>query len=105
MKAFYLLGALAIVLILVMLNRKKIRFGLPHILLGLLLWFAIFHSGIHATVAGVVFALLIPRHLLNSFQHALHHPVNFIIIPVFALANTAILLPENPGAALTSSLS
>jgi NhaA family Na+:H+ antiporter len=104
-KAFYLLGAVAIILILHMLNREKVKFGIAHILLGLLLWFAIFNSGIHATVAGVIFALMIPRHLLGNFRHKLHHIVNFGIIPIFALANTAIIFPENTGAALTSSLS
>lgn len=104
-KAFYLLGAVAIILILHLLNRQKVKFGILHILFGLLLWYAIFNSGIHATVAGVIFALLIPRQLLGHIRHQLHHPVNFIIIPVFALANTAIIFPENAGAALTSSLS
>jgi NhaA family Na+:H+ antiporter len=104
-KAFYLLGAVAIILILYLLNRQKVKFGLLYILFGLLLWYAIFNSGIHATVAGVIFALLIPRHLLGHIRHQLHHPVNFIIIPIFALANTAIIFPENAGAALTSSLS
>jgi len=104
-KAFYLLGAVAIILILHLLNRQKVKFGVLHILFGLLLWYAIFNSGIHATVAGVIFALLIPRQLLGHIRHQLHHPVNFIIIPFFALANTAIIFPENAGAALTSSLS
>lgn len=104
-KAFYLLGAVAIILILHLLNRQKVKFSILHILFGLLLWYAIFNSGIHATVAGVIFALLIPRQLLGHIRHQLHHPVNFIIIPVFALANTAIIFPENAGAALTSSLS
>lgn len=104
-KAFYLLGAVAIILIVYMLNRQKVKFGILHILLGLLLWYAIFNSGIHATVAGVIFALLIPRHLLGHLRHQLHYIVNFVIIPIFALANTAIIFPENAGAALTSSLS
>lgn len=104
-KAFYLLGAVAIILIMYMLNRQKVKFGILHILFGLLLWYAIFNSGIHATVAGVIFALLIPRHLLGHLRHQLHYIVNFVIIPIFALANTAIIFPENAGAALTSSLS
>lgn len=104
-KAFYLLGAVAIILIVYLLNRQKVKFGILHILFGLLLWYAIFNSGIHATVAGVIFALLVPQRLLGHFRHQLHHVVNFIIIPIFALANTAIIFPENAGAALTSSLS
>ncbi|PZR26128.1 MAG: Na+/H+ antiporter NhaA [Citrobacter freundii] len=104
-KMFYLVGALAIIATLIMLNRQKIRFGIWHLLLGLLLWYAVFNSGIHATVAGVVFAWMIPASKLELFKHKLHYPVNFLIVPVFALANTAIILPENIGTSLSGSLS
>ena len=104
-KLFYLFGAMAIILTLIMLNRQKIRFGIWHSLLGLLLWYAVFNSGIHATVAGVIFAWMVPAAKLELFKHRLHYPVNFLIVPVFALANTAIILPENIGETLTGSLS
>lgn len=104
-KMFYLFGAIAIIATLILLNRQKIRFGIWHLLLGLLLWYAVFNSGIHATVAGVVFAWMIPASKLESFQHKLHYPVNFLIVPIFALANTAIILPENIGPSLSGSLS
>lgn len=95
LQSWYLLGCALIVLILWILNRAKIKFGILHWLLGILLWYCMFHSGIHATIAGVIFALLVPVDLLTKFELRFHKPVYFIIMPVFALANTAIALPQN----------
>lgn len=74
--------------------KRQVRFSL-RLLLGIVLWYLIFNSGIHATVAGVIFAFTIPMKELVHLEHKLHEVVNFIIIPIFALANTAILLPGN----------
>lgn len=104
-QALYLGGAVGMLGLLYLLNRLHVRFGIWHILLGILLWYAIFNSGIHATVAGVLFAWMVPATKLDAFQHKLHYPVNFVIVPIFALANTAIIFPENISAALTGSLS
>lgn len=60
--------------------------------LGLFLWYFMFRSGIHASIAGVALAFTIPVKELGNLEHTLHIPVNFIILPVFALANTAIRL-------------
>jgi NhaA family Na+:H+ antiporter len=62
-------------------------------------------AGIHATVAGVVFAFLMPVNLLSKWELRLNKPVYFFIVPLFALANTAILLPTNSMEALGSTLS
>lgn len=75
------------------------------LLFGLVLWFCMYHSGIHATVAGVVFALLLPEGLLHEYEKKLHLFVNFIIIPVFVLANTSITLPSDVMGAFSSTLS
>jgi NhaA family Na+:H+ antiporter len=72
--------------------------------LSLLLWYLIFNSGIHATVAGVLFAFTIPLRELSHVEHKLHVPVNFLILPIFALANTAIVLPGNIVASLNNTL-
>ncbi len=79
----------------IVLAAKK-NMALPiRILLALALWYLVFNSGIHATVAGVIFAFTIPMKELVHLEHKLHTVVNFAIIPIFALANTAILLPGN----------
>lgn len=74
-------------------------------LLSLALWYCMFNSGIHATVAGVLFAFLIPVKQLSSFEMKLHAPVYFLIMPLFALANTAIVFPPNIAEALNGNLS
>ena len=102
---FYLVGVVLIVVILWLINQTQLKFGIIHWLLGICLWYCMFHSGIHATVAGVVFALMIPTRLLSTLELRFHKPVNFIIMPVFALANTAIEFPENSINVLNSTLS
>lgn len=104
-QVMYLLGCLLVTAILYALNRFKVKFGTINWILGLLLWYCMFNSGIHATVAGVIFAMLVPTDILHKYELKLHAPVYFIIMPVFALANTAILFPENPIQALNCTLS
>ncbi len=104
-KYLYIIGVLISALVLWFLNYKKVKFGYLNLIIGVLLWYCMFNSGIHATVAGVVFAMFVPVKLLHRFEMKLHTPVYFIILPLFALANTAIVFPNNMGAALTSSLS
>lgn len=79
-------------------------FGFIQFLLAFLLWCCIYNSGIHATVSGVIFAFFIPTAMLHKFEQLLHRPVNFIIIPLFALANTAIIFPPHFGAVINTSL-
>jgi Na+:H+ antiporter, NhaA family len=58
----------------------------------LLLWYCVYMSGVHATIAGVVSAFFIPIRNVEKYEHVLHQPVNYLILPVFALANTTIAL-------------
>jgi len=104
-KALFLLGAALIMGILWLLNKKGVPFGKYHYLLGVLLWYLIFNSGIHATIAGVLFAFMVPQHKLTDLEHSLHNYVNFLILPIFALANTAIVLNMPLGEALATPLS
>jgi NhaA family Na+:H+ antiporter len=99
----YLIFAAFVIAGLYLLMRYKI-FGFWNFLLGISLWYCFFNSGIHATVAGVIFAFCIPMDKLNTIEHAIHKPVNFLIIPLFALANTAILLPTDFSVALYSPI-
>jgi Na+:H+ antiporter, NhaA family len=96
---FYLSLALGLFLILLLLNRMKVFSLWVYLPAGILLWYFLYRSGVHPTLSGVFLAFTIPfRKNMelqpSSFlQHVLHKPVNFIIIPLFALANTAIHLP------------
>ena len=138
-----LLGAGAVLLVLLALNRGRVMVLWPYLLLGVVLWYLVLRSGIHSTVAGVVLALAIPsvgrldafqfsaraRELLGAFdeaesgdglvitspgqrdalfaldaaasranapllrlEHALHGPVAWGVMPLFALANAGITL-------------
>ncbi|MGA9213291.1 Na+/H+ antiporter NhaA [Kaistella sp.] len=92
------LGLSAImVLILILLNFFKFKKHIFYIIPGLFLWYFMHHSGIHATIAGVLLAFTIPTNVskteispLEKLEQKLHLPVNFLIMPIFALANTNI---------------
>lgn len=105
LKVLYLVLSAVIVIVFYMLNKLKIKFGLWHILSSLLLWYCMFNSGIHATIAGVIAAFFVPVNNLEKLELKLHSPVYFLILPIFALANTAIIFPENFTTTLTNSLS
>lgn len=102
-KFWFLLAAAGISLGLYGLGRMK-YYGILSYMLGIALWYCFFQSGIHATLAGVIFALFIPAREQERVLHVLHKPVNFVIIPIFALANTAIVLPASILAALGNTL-
>jgi NhaA family Na+:H+ antiporter len=97
----YLLGALAVLAVLVVLNRVfRVMSLFPYLLGGALMWFLMFKSGVHATIAGVLLAFAIPfsakaedeKSPSHRLEHFLHKPVAFIILPIFALANTGIVI-------------
>ncbi|WP_214071343.1 Na+/H+ antiporter NhaA [Mucilaginibacter sp. dw_454] len=91
----YLAIALGIFLLLLLMNKLGVKHLAFYLIPGIVLWYFIHHSGIHATIAGVLTALAIPVSskkgpILSKLAHQLNTPVNFIIMPVFALANTNI---------------
>lgn len=82
---------------LLVLNKLKVKSLWIYIPLGICMWYFMLHSGIHATISGVLLAIVIPTFSksgstspANRLQHKLHYPVSFIILPLFALVNTAI---------------
>jgi len=91
--------AFLIFAILVLLNRMKIVSLGIYLLLGCVMWFCVYRSGIHATISGVLLAFAIPfghgdeKSPSSILQHWLHKPVTFLVLPLFALANTAITFP------------
>ena len=100
------LGAAGIILaLLVLLNRLKVRTLVPYLVLGLGLWFCVLESGVHATIAGVLLALTIPLERIENIEHTLRRPVNYVILPVFALCNTAIVFNGDLAPSLSTPLS
>ena len=88
---FGMLGiALLFVLVLFALNRFKVKYLFMYLIPAIGLWYFILRSGVHPTIAGVVAAMFIPKKMAHKLEISLHRPVNYYILPLFALANTAI---------------
>ena len=99
LSVWHFAGAMAVMALLLMLNRVfRVMSLLPYLLGGALMWFLMLKSGIHATIAGVMLAFAIPFSAKDEdatspshrLEHFLHKPVAFVILPIFALANTGI---------------
>lgn len=82
---------------LLLLNKLKVTYLSVYIILGVVMWYFMFKSGVHATLAGILLAFALPfgkgskTALSYKIQNALDEPVALIILPIFALANTAIV--------------
>ena len=100
----YLFMGGGLMFVLVLLNILKVKRYFIYMLLGIFLWYFMFQSGVHATIAGVLLAFAIPLHKIDELVHSLHDPVNFVILPLFALANTAIELPSSYNHIFTSDV-
>ncbi|HRH70273.1 MAG TPA: Na+/H+ antiporter NhaA [Flavobacteriales bacterium] len=94
---------------LLVLNRLQVFRLLPYLLIGAVMWYFMLRSGVHATITGVLVAFAIPfgkgdeRSISYRLEHALHKPVAFVIMPLFALANTCILFTGDWASALLST--
>lgn len=108
----YLISAIAIFCLLVVLNRFfRVMSLIPYLLGGALMWFLMLKSGVHATIAGVLLAFAIPFSAKDDdeespsyrLEHFLQKPVAFIILPIFALANTSIVIGPDWAQNLTSA--
>ena len=99
--AAYLAGALAVFAVLLALNlRWRVMVLAPYLVGGALMWYLMLRSGVHATIAGVLLAFAIPFSARSDdeaspshrLEHRLNRPVAFVVLPVFALANTGVVL-------------
>lgn len=96
------------------LNRLRVRRLLPYLILGGALWFFVYRSGIHATLAGVILAFTIPmdrtparpdgdaRSPLHRLEHGLHLPVGYLVVPIFGLANAGVPVLTLPAGAFAA---
>lgn len=88
-----------LMLALLELNRRRVGAIWPYAVLGLALWLAVFKSGIHASIAGVLLAFTVPSKgpdcVQERLEHHLNWPVTYLIIPLFALANAGVTLPDD----------
>lgn len=97
--------------ILLLMNRLKVHLLIPYLIGGIVMWYFMLHSGVHATVTGVLVAFAIPfqkgekTSISYKLQHFLHFPVAFFILPLFALANTSVVIDTNWASSLTTNSS
>jgi len=103
--------AFGIYIVLFVIGRLKVTNLIPYLIGGVVMWYFMLHSGVHATITGVLLAFAIPfgkggkKSTSYVLQHFLHKPVAFLILPIFALANTAIVLSSDIGTTLTQNYS
>jgi Na+:H+ antiporter, NhaA family len=106
----YLGYAGAVFILQLIFNRLGIKNIAFYIIPGIFMWYFIHHSGIHATIAGVLTAITLPTNdedydsPLEKLEHFLTKPVNFIIMPVFAIANTNITFEAGMVEGLTTTM-
>jgi len=106
--ALYLFSALAVFALLFIAGKRGICYLPLYLIGGVIMWYLMLKSGVHATIAGVLLAFAIPFQRSDAenpsvrLQHGLHYPVAFFILPIFALANTAIIIPSNAVEGLSS---
>ena len=99
----FLGAAIAVWLLLILFNRVfRLMSLVPYLVGGAVMWFLMLKSGVHSTLAGVMLAFAIPfasRQGVSSpshrLEHALHRPVAFLILPIFALANAGIVVDSS----------
>ncbi|KPH83013.1 Na+/H+ antiporter NhaA [Bosea vaviloviae] len=103
LNVYALLGALLVLMILQAIKHFGYHRLPPYLFFGAILWVLVLLSGIHATIAGVLLALMIPivptpgkpeadhaTSPLHRLEHALHMPVAFVIVPIFGFANAGV---------------
>ncbi|NIJ52285.1 NhaA family Na+:H+ antiporter [Dyadobacter arcticus] len=106
----YLMYAVGIFIFLLLLNKLGVKNLSAYLIPGIFIWYFVHHSGVHATIAGVLTAFAIPttpdsiESPLEKLEHILVNPVNFVIMPIFALANTNIRLEAGMVSGLTTVL-
>lgn len=99
--AEYLMAAIGVFALMLVMNRiLRVIALLPYLVGGAIMWYFMLKSGVHATIAGVMLAFAIPYSVRqedaespsHKLEHSLHNPVAFFILPIFALANTGIVI-------------
>ena len=108
LKFSWLAMGLAVVLVVALLQKLNVTSVFAYLFLGILLWFALYKTGVHPTLAGVILGLLtpnIPRQtkmgsagdsdsysVIEWLEHKLHPYSAFFCVPIFAFANTGVVV-------------
>lgn len=98
LKLFYLGAAAVVLAAMFLMNRMKVSAYTPFILATVVLWYCVLYSGVHATIAGVLAAFMIPMHrndghsMVENMEHALVPWNAYIVVPIFGFANAGVSL-------------
>jgi NhaA family Na+:H+ antiporter len=100
---WYLLAAISVWAVLIGLNRLRVMSLTPYLIGGVIMWWLTLQSGVHATLAGIALAFAIPFTSVrddesspsHKLEHYIHKPVAYLILPIFALANTGVVIGGN----------
>ncbi|MGZ8269768.1 MAG: Na+/H+ antiporter NhaA [Methylophilus sp.] len=103
LSVWYLLAAISVWAVLIGLNRLRVMSLTPYLIGGAIMWWLTLQSGVHATLAGIALAFAIPFTSVrddesspsHKLEHYIHKPVAYLILPVFALANTGVVIGGN----------
>ena len=115
LKTSWLLAAAGVMMVMHLLNKAKVYALWPYVLLAIILWYAVLMSGVHATIAGVLAAMMVPIIItpnapdaVNSPLHRLEHIIHpwsaYLIIPIFGFANAGVALDGEVGSLLLEPL-
>lgn len=106
----YIIYSLLCVLLLFFFNRIQVKGLGLYLFTGLILWHFLMHSGIHATIAGIIVGLAIPMQVngdsrsFKSLERLLQPFTSYVVLPLFALANSAFSFKESASINLTDSI-
>jgi NhaA family Na+:H+ antiporter len=116
----WVLASVGAILLILALKRMNITSIFIYILCGLLLWYGLYRTGVHPTLAGVFLGLLTPNFekpdtdlhdvddgsvsYIEYLEAKLHPYSSLIIVPIFAIANTGVVITEKSLSAATSSV-
>ncbi|CAH7430726.1 Na(+)/H(+) antiporter NhaA [Vibrio chagasii] len=107
LQAQYLLVSLVSCVTLFTLMRNKVEVLTPYLASGVILWLSMYFAGVHATLAGVITAMFIPRGnkgFSHNKEHKLHLLVTLLIIPIFAVCNAGVeISPDSSGSYLDAT--
>jgi NhaA family Na+:H+ antiporter len=95
----WFIASIAVVISIYLLNLLKIKATLAYLVIGVLLWFTLYKTGVHPTLAGVILGLMTPNRakvagnsesIIEWLEDRFHPVSSFLIVPLFAFANTGV---------------
>lgn len=95
-------GSVLLYLALLAVGCQKRSLVFLKVFMSFILWFFVYKTGVEASISGVLVAMALPVKTIPFVEKIIHKPVNFFILPLFALANTAVFIPADFASAVFS---